>query len=613
MLVSLALATIGTTTAAGSVRAVSPTGSDSNAGTESAPWRTIGKALSSLLPGDTLVVHGGTYVEHVAVSLKAGTAASPIVVRAAAGERPVVKGLLWLTNPTWWTFDGLNVTWDPATDTASQHMVKLTGGSSWTFKNAEVWGARSFAGILVTSNPSNWRITGSCIHDTYPSNSTNQDHNIYVNSGLSAGPGSIDHNILFNATNGRNIKLGAPSIGDTNGTQNVSIAWNTMVNASQNVSISGSSRNNTVEHNLIARSAENRLIYGYSLAGTGNVARDNLGFAATKLIDGTNISDGGGNVFPRDPKFDSTASCDGFRPADPVAQGFGARAGSAADVATPAPTATASASDASATPSSTSEPNPAGTATPRPTATPTATPTPVPAPTAAPTASPTEVPTTRPTVIARTTGWPITLRAVAAAGNASTSSLTLRRPVGTVEGDQLIAAVTLRGGTTARVTAPSGWTLVRSDAISTTMAQAVYRHRAAASDPASWTWTFSKKESAAGTIGAYDGVDPTNPIGAATGSPNTTSSRSIATTAASAPNAGGLLLGIYGIARATTIASGSGMTDAIEAASSSGSRLASSALATLPLSSDGRTPNPTALATLGAVSIGQLVVLNPAP
>ncbi|HEU4571348.1 MAG TPA: hypothetical protein VFR93_01575, partial [Candidatus Limnocylindrales bacterium] len=497
-------------------------------------------------------------------------------------------------------------------NSASQHMVKLTGGSNWTFRNAEVWGARSFAGILVTSGPSNWRITGNCIHDTYPSNSTNQDHNIYVNSGLSAGPGSIDHNILFNATNGRNVKLGAPSIGDANGTQNVTIAWNTMVNASQNVSISGSSRNNTVEHNLIVKSAENRLIYGYSLAGTGNVARDNLGFAASNLIDGTNITDGGGNVFPRDPKFDGTASCDAFHPADPVAAAFGARAGDAADVATPAPAATASA-PASATASPTPEPTTAPTATPAPTASPTPDPTPVPTATPAPTASPTEAPTTRPTGISRTTGSPITLRAVAASGNASTSSLTLRRPSGTVEGDQLIAAVTLRGGTAPRVSAPAGWTLVRTDAVSTTIAQSVYRHRATAGDPASWTWTFSKKEAAAGTIGAFDGVDPTDPIGADTGSSNTKSSTSIATVAATAPRAGSLLVAIFGIARATSISAGGGMANAIEASSSGGSRLAASALATLALVSDGRTPNPAALATLAAVSIGQLIVLNPAP
>jgi len=383
LLVPTAIGSIGYVSATGYIRAVATTGSDANPGTEAAPWRTIGHALPALTAGDTLVVHGGTYVEHVAAVLHAGTASAPIVVRAASGERPIVKGLLWLSGPTWWTFDGLSVTWDPATDTASQHMVKLTGGSNWTFKNAEVWGAHSYAAILVSQNPSNWRITANCVHDTSPSNLVNQDHNIYVNSGLSAGPGSIDHNVLFNAPNGRNVKLGGPSISDTNGTQNVSISYNTLYNASQNVGISGSSRNNTVDHNIIDKSLGNHLIYGYSLFGTGNVASNNVGFESTRLIDGTNISDGGGNLFPRDPKFDAIG-CAGFHPADSTSQAYGAYAGGGV---IPAPNPT---SAPTATPAATPKPVPTATAVPTGTPSPTAIPAPTPTPlvTPAPTAQP---------------------------------------------------------------------------------------------------------------------------------------------------------------------------------------------------------------------------------
>ena len=400
LLVPTAIGSIGYVQASGYLRAVATTGSDANPGTEAAPWRTIGHALAALTAGDTLVVHGGTYVEHVAAVLHAGTASAPIVVRAASGERPIVKGLLWLTSPTWWTFDGLNVTWDAATDTASQHMVRLFGGSNWTFKNAEVWGAHSYAGILVGQTPSNWRITANCIHDTYASNSTNQDHNIYVNSGLSAGPGSIDHNIMFNAVNGRNIKLGGPSISDTNGTQNVSISYNTLYNANQNVSMSGSSRNNTVDHNILGKSLENHLIYGYSLFGTGNVASHNVGFLSTKLIDGTNISDGGGNVFPRDPRFDGLG-CGGFHPADATSQAYGAYAGGAilpGPIPTPAPTAVAA-----PTQKAVATPKPAATSVPTVAPKSTLAATPSPAPAADPLAPPVlALDATRPTVKSRT-------------------------------------------------------------------------------------------------------------------------------------------------------------------------------------------------------------------
>jgi hypothetical protein len=590
LLLAMALTTIGQASAAGNVHAVAVTGSDSAAGTEAAPWRTIQHALISLVAGDTLIVHGGTYTEHVSASLHAGTSSAPILVRAAAGERPIVKGLMWLTGPTWWTIDGLNVTWDPATDNASQHMVKFNGGSNWTFENSEVWGAHSYAGILVGSNPSNWRITHDCIHDTYPSNSTNQDHNIYVNSSLSAGPGSIDHNILFNATNGRNVKLGAPTISTTAGTQNVSITYNTMFNANQNVSISGGSRNNTIDHNILDKSLENHLIYGYSLTGIGNVASNNVGFESTKLIDGTGIKDAGGNVFPRDPKFDATAGCGGFHPSDSAVQGFGAYAGATAPTATPAPTTTPS-------------PTPTASATATPTASPSPSTTPTPTATLAP------IPTPTPTATAPSA---IVSHGSTAAGNATTTTLVVATPAGTTAGDLLLAAVTVRGGTSPTVTAPAGWALVRSDAISTTVAQYVYRRLAGSTEPATWTWTFSKSESAAGTVSAFAGVDPTNPIAASSGSPNATSSASIATVATTASRSTSLLVGLFGIARATTIAAPTSMTAGAQAASSGGTYLAASEVSSVLLPAAGGTGAPSAVAGTSFVSIGQLVVLNPA-
>src|SRR5438445_11089247 len=44
---------------------VSTTGNDANAGTLSAPWRTIQHAANSVHPGDTVQVEGGVYNETV--------------------------------------------------------------------------------------------------------------------------------------------------------------------------------------------------------------------------------------------------------------------------------------------------------------------------------------------------------------------------------------------------------------------------------------------------------------------------------------------------------------------------------------------------------------------
>lgn len=314
---------------------VATTGSDSNPGTLSRPWRTVSRGLRAMDPGETLVVRGGIYLERVNESLEPARSNAPVRVRAYPGERPVIKGLLWVHDTSYWTFDGINVTWDPNTGYHKEHMVRIVDGVGWTFKNSEVWGARSFAGILVagttSGQPSNWRLTHNCIHDTYPSNDTSQDHNVYVNTGMSAGPGLIERNIMFNAVNGTNIKLGGPS-SSSGGAANVTVRYNTLYNARQNVMVSWASSSNSIYRNIIGKLASDNLAYGtirgYELFGRGNTAAANVAFAANRVIYNDDLSDPGvgdpgSNRFPLDPMFDSTAGCGGFHPGRAEAKGYG--------------------------------------------------------------------------------------------------------------------------------------------------------------------------------------------------------------------------------------------------------------------------------------------------
>jgi hypothetical protein len=52
---------------------VSTSGSDTNPGTEAAPWRTIQKAVNSAPSGSTIVIRGGTYRETVSYANNAGS------------------------------------------------------------------------------------------------------------------------------------------------------------------------------------------------------------------------------------------------------------------------------------------------------------------------------------------------------------------------------------------------------------------------------------------------------------------------------------------------------------------------------------------------------------
>lgn len=66
-------------------------GLDEQPGTKEKPWRTIAHAVGQLRPGDTLVIAGGVYHEHVRMT-RSGTSEQPIVIRSAPGELAVIDG-----------------------------------------------------------------------------------------------------------------------------------------------------------------------------------------------------------------------------------------------------------------------------------------------------------------------------------------------------------------------------------------------------------------------------------------------------------------------------------------------------------------------------------------
>lgn len=70
---------------------VSPTGSNSNPGTQALPWLTITYAVSRIAAGDTLYLETGTYSEQVTLS-QSGIAGAPIAIRESAGATAVIDG-----------------------------------------------------------------------------------------------------------------------------------------------------------------------------------------------------------------------------------------------------------------------------------------------------------------------------------------------------------------------------------------------------------------------------------------------------------------------------------------------------------------------------------------
>jgi len=73
-------------------------GNDSNAGTQSAPYRTIGKAAAEAHSGDEVVVAAGTYREHVKPARGGSNDSQRIVYRAADGDEVTIKGSEQITS-----------------------------------------------------------------------------------------------------------------------------------------------------------------------------------------------------------------------------------------------------------------------------------------------------------------------------------------------------------------------------------------------------------------------------------------------------------------------------------------------------------------------------------
>jgi hypothetical protein len=302
---------------------VAPEGDDRASGAPGEPFATLGHALGELRAGDKLVVRGGDYREDVDLRVSPGRADAPVQVEAAPGERPVLHGLLWLEDPSWWQVRGLNVTWNPENDT-DQHMVKLTGGDDWVLADAELWGAHAYAALLVAGEPRRFLLTGLYVHDTVPSNDTNQDHLVYLNCGT--GGGVLERSILVRSPNGRAVKIGPPD-GDGDPVENITIRYNTMVDnqGPSNVQLSRKTSGVVIERNIMDGSGDGQAsVTAFKLTGDGNRVTDNIFWrSAAPLEAGVDgLVDAGGNRV-LDPRLSGDSGARPYEPAAPRARAYG--------------------------------------------------------------------------------------------------------------------------------------------------------------------------------------------------------------------------------------------------------------------------------------------------
>jgi len=154
----------------------------------------------------------------------------------------------------------------------------------------------------------------------------------------------------------------------------------------------------------------------------------------------------------------------------------------------------------------------------------------------------------------------ITYKWTETATRSSVSSLTITHSGDVVQGDFLLAQITLNAATGTISQIPSGWILVASrNSSASKVGSAIYRKLVVSSETASYTWSFSSSVSANGAIIAYRGVKAGDPIAAAH-SENDGSGNSLTATAVTAvPNS--MLVALYGTEKEKTLSAPSGMSD----------------------------------------------------
>lgn len=109
------------------------------------------------------------------------------------------------------------------------------------------------------------------------------------------------------------------------------------------------------------------------------------------------------------------------------------------------------------------------------------------------------------------TSWAtIAFRNSSGTSNASSTSIVISKPTGTVSGDVLLAIID--GNNTPVITPPSGWTLVDSVNTTVTAVISIYSKVASGSEPSTYTWTLDSAQRNSGAISSFSGVNNSTSI-----------------------------------------------------------------------------------------------------
>ncbi|HXI38876.1 MAG TPA: right-handed parallel beta-helix repeat-containing protein [Bryobacteraceae bacterium] len=187
---------------------VSPAGSDTNAGTLSAPWRTVQHAFNYAQPGERICFRGGIYPRTSSTAYsqsltRSGTSTSHITFTNYPGEVAIIEGSTRI-DAAYVTFQGTPVTAPglifSGPGATNMDLVDLMYSHDVTFDHVEIRNGAYHAGLYQYGGY-NIRVTGCYIHDNGRPGYINTDQGIYWDA--TAGSGNliannvVEHNVAM--------------------------------------------------------------------------------------------------------------------------------------------------------------------------------------------------------------------------------------------------------------------------------------------------------------------------------------------------------------------------------------------------------------------------------
>ncbi len=296
---------------------VSASGSDTNDGSASSPFRTFNRALQLLAPGGSLYIRGGSYggmyVGDPLLKVPAGTSwSSPITIAAYPGEQPVLTNIgVGAAGAQYLIFSGITIDTRGA---VNEGIWVGNGAHHIRFQNMEVRNALHF-GVNVSESSGGYNEFINL--DVHHSGTTDHDHGLYISSRGNVIDGCRIHD---NGAYGVHVYAGTP---DDNTVRNNFIYDNNRAGGVSAGILLGGARN-TAYNNVIFRNGTgiqiaytspanngvyNNTIYGnteqgiFVQQGNGAIVRNNIVYKNASDIQNTGSSTTLSNNFTADPRF----------------------------------------------------------------------------------------------------------------------------------------------------------------------------------------------------------------------------------------------------------------------------------------------------------------------